>query len=312
MNAESAPLLFVRNLVKIFPLQRPFLWQPGVDLRAVDDVSFDIERGDTMGLVGESGSGKSTIGRAVTMLVPPTSGSIRFEGKEITGLTTAKLRPIRRRFQMVFQDPYASLNPRMRVGVFVAEPLVIHGLMPGPGEREEYVADLFSKVGLDPAFAKRYPHQFSGGQQQRICIARAIALKPSLIIADEPISALDVSIQAQVVNLLQDLQEELDLTYLFISHDLNMVRHICHRVAVIYRGRIVELAKTQELFENPLHPYTRVLLSAISVPDPIVERTRQHILMDPTLDYGEPDSRLIEVSTGHWLAAARCQVDHAH
>ncbi|HJO97399.1 MAG: ATP-binding cassette domain-containing protein [Rhodospirillales bacterium] len=312
MNAEPAPLLSVRNLVKTFPLQHPFLWRPGVDLRAVDDVSFDIERGHTMGLVGESGSGKSTIGRAVTMLVPPTSGSIRFEGAEITGLTTAKLRPVRRRFQMVFQDPYASLNPRMRVGGFVAEPLVIHGLMPGPGEREEYVADLFRKVGLDPAFAKRYPHQFSGGQQQRICIARAIALKPSLIIADEPISALDVSIQAQVVNLLQDLQEELDLTYLFISHDLNMVRHICHRVAVIYRGRIVELAPTRELYENPLHPYTRVLLSAISVPDPLVERTRQHLLMDPTLDYGEPDSRLTEVSTGHWLAAARCAVDHTN
>lgn len=306
MNTEQAPLLSVRNLVKVFPLQRPFLWQPGVDLRAVDDVSFDIERGHTLGLVGESGSGKSTIGRAVTMLVPPTSGSIRFEGKEIAGLTTAKLRPVRRRFQMVFQDPYASLNPRMRVGEFVAEPLVIHGLMPGPGERDEYVAELFHKVGLDPAFAQRYPHQFSGGQQQRICIARAIALKPSLIIADEPISALDVSIQAQVVNLLQDLQEELDLTYLFISHDLNMVRHICHRVAVIYRGRIVELASTGELFENPLHPYTQVLLSAISVPDPVVERTRQHILMDPDLDYGEPDSRLTEVSAGHWLAAARC------
>ncbi|MDP6882969.1 MAG: ATP-binding cassette domain-containing protein [Rhodospirillales bacterium] len=311
MNAEPAPLLSVRNLVKTFPLQRPFLWQPGVDLRAVDDVSFDIERGHTMGLVGESGSGKSTIGRAVTMLVPPTSGSIRFEGEEITGLTTAKLRPVRRRFQMVFQDPYASLNPRMRVGEFVAEPLVIHGLMPERGERDDYVAELFRKVGLDPAFAQRYPHQFSGGQQQRICIARAIALKPSLIIADEPISALDVSIQAQVVNLLQDLQEELDLTYLFISHDLNMVRHICHRVAVIYRGRIVEIASTGQLFENPLHPYTQVLLSAISVPDPVVERTRQHILMDPELDYGEPDSRLTEVSAGHWLATARCEVGQA-
>jgi peptide/nickel transport system ATP-binding protein len=306
MNAEPTPLLSVRNLVKTFPLQHPFLWRPGVDLRAVDDVSFDIEAGHTLGLVGESGSGKSTIGRAVTMLVPPTSGSIRFEGNEITRLTTAKLRPVRRRFQMVFKDPYASLNPRMRVGEFVAEPLVIHGLMPGRGERDEYVSGLFRKVGLDPAFAERYPHQFSGGQQQRICIARAIALKPSLIIADEPISALDVSIQAQVVNLLQDLQEELDLTYLFISHDLNMVRHICHRVAVIYRGRIVEKAPTRELFENPLHPYTRVLLSAISTPDPVAERTRQRILMDPDLDYGEPDSRLTEASAGHWLAAARC------
>ena len=294
-----ANILEVRNLTVEFDVE-------GGVVHAVTDVSYTLGEGETLSIVGESGCGKSTIGRAVTMLVPPTSGSIRFEDEEITGLTTAKLRPIRRRFQMVFQDPYASLNPRMRVGEFVAEPLVIHGLMAGPGERDEYVAGLFRKVGLDPAFAERYPHQFSGGQQQRICIARAIALKPSLIIADELISALDVSIQAQVVNLLQDLQEELDLTYLFISHDLNMVRHICHRVAVIYRGRIVEKAPTRELFENPLHPYTRVLLSAISTADPVVERTRQRILMDPDLDYGEPDSRLTEVSVGHWLAAARC------
>ena len=232
-----ANILEVRNLTVEFDVE-------GGVVHAVTDVSYTLGEGETLGIVGESGCGKSTIGRAVTMLVPPTSGSIRFEDEEITGLTTAKLRPIRRRFQMVFQDPYASLNPRMRVGEFVAEPLVIHGLMAGPGERDEYVAGLFRKVGLDPAFAERYPHQFSGGQQQRICIARAIALKPSLIIADELISALDVSIQAQVVNLLQDLQEELDLTYLFISHDLNMVRHICHRVAVIYRGRIVEKAPT--------------------------------------------------------------------
>lgn len=310
MNTQSAPLLSARNLVKTFPVRRGgYAWRPKVEFRAVDDVSFDIEAGRTLGLVGESGSGKSTIGRAITLLVPPSSGSIRFEGEEITGLNATKQRSVRRRFQMVFQDPYASLNPRMRVGEFVAEPLVIHGLMPQRNERNEFVAELFTKVGLDPRFVDRFPHQFSGGQQQRICIARAISLKPSLIIADEPISALDVSIQAQVVNLLQDLQTELDLTYLFISHDLNMVRHICHRVAVLYRGRIVEIAPTTELFQNPLHPYTQVLLSAISVPDPIVERARQHILMDPTMDYGEPDSRLVEVSSGHWLAAARCETD---
>ena len=306
MNAPQEPLLSVRNLVKSFPMRGGARWWTKTAFRAVDDVSFDIMPGQTLGLVGESGSGKSTIGRAVTLLAPPSSGSIRFEGREITGLTAAEQISVRGRFQMVFQDPNASLNPRMRLGNIVSEPLVIHNVYSNKRERQAYVAELFEKVGLDPHFVDRYPHQFSGGQQQRVCIARALALNPSLIIADEPISALDVSIQAQVVNLLQRLQEEFNLTYLFISHDLNMVRYICHDVAVMYRGRIVEIAPTRELFENPLHPYTRVLLSAISVPDPKIERTRRHLLMDPDFDYGEPVSDMKEVSPGHWLAAGRC------
>ena len=305
MSADDRVLLRVRNLTKVYRGSHRFLSAGADDFKAVDDVSFDIAPSQTLGLVGESGSGKSTVGRAVTMLNPPTAGSVAFEGVDLTACKPERLRLLRKRFQIVFQDPYASLNPRMRVGDFVAEPLLIHDTVRNQDARNEYVAECFRKVGLDPAFMSRYPHQFSGGQRQRICIARAIALKPSFIVADEPISALDVSIQAQVVNLLQDLQQELSLTYLFISHDLSMVRYLCHRVAVLYRGRIVEIADADELFDNPLHPYTRTLLSAIPVPDPVAERGRRRLLMDPATDYSEPDSTLVEVSPGHQLAAAR-------
>jgi peptide/nickel transport system ATP-binding protein len=303
VTAPEGPLLAVRDLVKTYAGGG---WRFGrrsdAGFRAVDRVSFDVDAGRTLGLVGESGSGKSTIGRAVTMLNPPTSGTVRFEGVELTSLPPERLRRTRRRFQIVFQDPYASLNPRMRVGDFVGEPLAIHGLLSGRGERQAHVAECLSKVGLDPSFASRYPHQFSGGQRQRISIARAIVLKPSFIVADEPISALDVSIQAQIINLLLDLQQELSLTYLFISHDLSVVRYFCHRVAVLYRGRIVEMADTEELFENPLHPYTRALLSAIPVPDPDVERGRRRVLMDPSAGYADPEAELVEVSPAHFLA----------
>ena len=304
--AVSLPLLTVRNLSKLYPVRRGLIGRRQT-FAAVSDVSFEISAGETLGLVGEFGSGKSTIGRAVTMLVPPTSGSVTFEGREITELSSRQLQPIRRGMQIIFQDPYAALNPRMRAGEFVAEPLVIHGIMPTRRERADYVAELFRKVGLDPQFASRYPHEFSGGQRQRICIARAIALRPKFIVADEPIAALDVSIQAQVVNLLQDLQAEFGFSYLFISHDLSMIRHLCHRVAVLYRGRIVELADTPSLFSSPRHPYTRILLSAIPIPDPVVERTRVRQLMQPGVDYGEPDSALVEVAPRHWVAARRAK-----
>jgi peptide/nickel transport system ATP-binding protein len=303
-NAE--PLVDVRRLSKQFT-ERGRMWRRQRVHRAVIDASFSIFPGETFGLVGESGSGKSTIGRAVMMLNPPTSGRISFEGHEITGQTTAQLRPVRQRMQIVFQDPYSALNPRMTVGDFVAEPLLIHGVYPDAAERRDHVADLFRQVGLDPTFATRYPHQFSGGQRQRICIARAIALKPRFIVADEPIAALDVSIQAQIVNLFQELQETLGVAYLFISHDLRMIRHLCHRVAVIYKGRIVELAETQELYDNPLHPYTRALLAAVPVPDPKVERTRTHAPMEEARSFEETDSALEQVGPTHYLATSRAR-----
>ena len=304
MTAETT-VLQVRDLTKTYAARGRLLARRGAGNRAVQGVSFAIARGETLGLVGESGSGKSTIGRAILMLDPPSSGSVIFEGDNLTALSTSELRARRRRMQPVFQDPYASLNPRMRIGRFIAEPLVIHGMMANRAARADYVVDLLRRVGLDASFMERYPHQLSGGQRQRVCIARALALKPIFIVADEPISSLDVSIQAQVVNLLMDLQEQLNLTFLMISHDLAIVRYICHRVAVLYRGRIVETAPTEELFRNPLHPYTRVLLAAIPLPDPVREKARPHQLFDPNFDYGEPDSRLVEVSPGHWLAAAR-------
>jgi peptide/nickel transport system ATP-binding protein len=303
--SKTAPLIEVRNLTKEFAERgRGFLGGRRVH-RAVIDASFDVYPGETFGLVGESGSGKTTIGRAVMMLVPPTSGRISFEGAELTRRTPGELRPIRKRMQIVFQDPYAALNPRMNVGDFVAEPLVIHNVYPDAAERRHYVAELFRQVGLEPGFASRYPHQFSGGQRQRICIARAIALKPRFIVADEPIAALDVSIQAQIVNLFQELQETLGVAYLFISHDLRMIRHLCHRVAVIYKGRIVELGDTHELYENPVHPYTRMLLAAVPVPDPKVERARRHATLDGAQSFEETDSRLEPVGPNHFVAASR-------
>ena len=265
-------LLTVRALVKEFSRGRGWWGRPGV-VRAVDGVSFDVESGETFGLVGESGSGKTTTGRCILRLVEPTSGEVWFKDRDVLGLSASELRRARRDMQIVFQDPYSSLNPRMCARQIVEEPLVIHTLGT-KGERRDRVAELFRLVGLDPAHLDRYPHAFSGGQRQRIGLARALALNPTLIVADEPVSALDVSVQAQVVNLLMDLQEQLKLTYLFIAHDLRLVEHLCRRVAVMYRGRILEMGPTAALFSNPAHPYTRALLSAIPVPDPDVRRQR--------------------------------------
>ena len=303
--AHAAPLLAVRNLNKDFADRARLFRRTRSVHRAVIDASFDIAAGETFGLVGESGSGKSTLGRAVMMLDPPTSGSIRFEDDELTGRSRADLRRVRSRMQIVFQDPYSALNPRMTVGDFVAEPLVIHAAYPNAAERRDFLDELFRRVGLDPAFASRYPHQFSGGQRQRLCIARAIALGPRFIVADEPIAALDVSIQAQIVNLFQALQASLGVAYLFISHDLRMIRHLCHRVAVIHQGRIVELAATQELYENPVHPYTRMLLSAVPVPDPKAERARVRIPRGGADEFAESSSDLTAIGPQHWVAASR-------
>ena len=258
----------VRNLVKYFPVENS-----NDVVRAVDDVSFEIIPGETLGLVGESGCGKSTVGRCLLRLVEPTSGEVRFEGKNIVGLPNREMQSLRREMQIIFQDPYASLNPRLSIRSIVSEPLKIHKIG-NKTDQNERVADLLQKVGLDPKYADRYPHEFSGGQRQRIGIARALALNPKLIICDEPVSALDVSVQAQVVNLLQELQDQFCLTYLFISHGLAVVEHISDRVAVMYLGKIVEICRADELYENPLHPYTQALLSAIPIPDPKQKRDR--------------------------------------
>ena len=326
---QRVPLVKVRNLKKHFPINSGLIIQRQVGaVKAVDDISFDVYKGETLGLVGESGCGKSTTGRTVLQLYKPTSGSIEFEGQELTTMKPDELRKMRRRMQMIFQDPFASLNPRMSVGNIIAEPLRVHKVYENKQEMLEFVEDLMQKVGLNPYYVNRYPHEFSGGQRQRIGIARALALRPSFIVADEPISALDVSIQAQVVNLLEDLQSEFNLTYLFIAHDLSMVRHICDRVAVMYLGKIVEFGPIDEVYENPQHPYTHSLLSAVPVPDPDIERNRQRIILTgdvpsparpplgcnfntrcpvavPGICYQEPDPELEEVSPGHWVACHR-------
>jgi oligopeptide transport system ATP-binding protein len=280
----AEPILSVRNLSVHFPLKRGFIVQREVArVRAVDGISFDIYPGETLGLVGESGSGKTTAAKAVIQLRTAGQGSVKFEGQELIGLGTKAMRPVRRKMGMVFQDPYGSLNPRLRAGDIVGEPLKVHGLA---GDRDEYraqVASLLTTVGLSPAMAERYPNEFSGGQRQRLGVARAIAAKPSLLILDEAVSALDVSIQAQILNLLQDLQEQHNLAYLFIAHDLSVVRHISKRVAVMYLGRIVETADSKDLYEKPLHPYTQALLSAIPTPNPIVERSRERIILSGDL-----------------------------
>jgi ABC-type oligopeptide transport system ATPase subunit len=255
------PIVTVEHLVKDFPRRRG-LFRAAPPLRAVDDVSFAIEKGETFGLVGESGSGKTTAGRCILRLIEPTAGKVTFNGRDLLALSPADLRSARREMQIVFQDPWSSLNPRMRVGRIIEEPLVIHGIG-STEERRTRVGELLRMVGLDPAHADKYPHEFSGGQRQRIGIARALALNPSFIVADEPVSSLDVSVQAQIINLLMDLQKALSLTYLFIAHDLRLVRHICARTAVMYRGQIVEMGPTSSLFDRPEHPYTRALLEAI-------------------------------------------------
>jgi oligopeptide transport system ATP-binding protein len=290
------PLVDVSRLVKHFTRGGGLL-HAGTRITAVDDVSFAIEEGETFGLVGESGSGKTTTGRCMLRLIEPSSGEVRFKGENVLQFSRARMRAARRDMQIVFQDPYSSLNPRMRARHIVEEPLIIHRLG-GRKERRRRVEELFALVGLDPAHLERYPREFSGGQRQRIGLARALALNPSFVILDEPVSALDVSIQAQVINLLMDLQQRLQLTYLFIAHDLRLVEHICNRVAVMYLGRIVEMGPTEALFAAPRHPYTRALLSAIPVLDP--DAPRQRIQLDPGLF--DRSATLENVGGGHWVA----------
>lgn len=273
------PLLDVRNLVMHFPLTQGIIFQKKVGaVQAVDGVSLSVKKGETLGLVGESGCGKSTTGRAILQLYKPTAGEVIFNGQDLTKLNSGDMRKMRRHLQMIFQDPYASLNPRMTVGSIVSEPMQIHNLVP-KNQRNQRVQELLQTVGLNPYFANRYPHEFSGGQRQRIGIARALAANPDFIVCDEPVSALDVSIQAQIVNLLEDLQNEFGLTYLFIAHDLSVVRHISDRVAVMYLGKIVELADRNALYDDPLHPYTKALLSAVPIPDPAIEKGRERIIL---------------------------------
>ena len=327
MTESSEILLEVKNLKMYFPVTSGIVFQRKVaELKAVDDVSFSIRRGETLGLVGESGSGKTTTGRCILQLYRPTSGDVIFEGQPLTGLSVGEMRPIRRRMQVIFQDPFGSLDPRMTCGDIIGEPLTVHKLVADKSEYRERVAELLTTVGLNPYMADRYPHEFSGGQRQRIGIARALAMNPSFIVCDEPVSALDVSIQAQVINLLEQLQESLGLTYLFIAHDLSVVRHISDRVAVMYMGHIVEVADRTELYENPLHPYTKALLSAVPIPDPVVEAERDRIVltgevpspMDPPEgcvfhtrcpiaieDCKLEMPQLQEVSREHWVACIR-------
>jgi len=272
-------LLEVKGLKKYFPITQGIIFQRQVGaIKAVDGVDFFIRRGETLGLVGESGCGKSTTGRAILQLHRPTAGEVLFDGQDLVKMGGEQLRRMRRRMQMIFQDPYASLNPRMTVGAIIGEPLEVHGIAKGK-EVKDRVQELLQVVGLNPYFVNRYPHEFSGGQRQRIGVARALAVNPDFIVCDEPISALDVSIQAQIINLLEELQEKFNLTYLFIAHDLSVVRHISNRVAVMYLGKIMELADRDEMYRNPLHPYTKALLSAVPIPDPVVEEKRERIIL---------------------------------
>ena len=277
---DNEVLLEVRNLKMYFPVTSGVFFQRKVaDIKAVDDVSFFIRRGETLGLVGESGCGKTTTGRCILQLYKPTEGDIIFEGEDLNALEGRAMREMRRKVQVIFQDPYGSLNPRMTCGDIVGEPLIVHKLTSSKQEYRNRVTELLQTVGLNPYMADRYPHEFSGGQRQRIGIARALAVNPTFIVCDEPVSALDVSIQAQVINLLEDLQDQFGLTYLFIAHDLSVVRHISDRIAVMYLGHIVEIADRNELYQNPLHPYTRALLSAVPIPDPVVEQHRERIIL---------------------------------
>jgi peptide/nickel transport system ATP-binding protein len=270
---QTGPLLEVKNLRKYFPIRGGIFSRVVANVKAVEDVSFNVQRGEVVGLVGESGSGKTTVGRSILRLIEPTAGEVIFDGVDVTKLSKAHMREYRKRMQIIFQDPFASLNPRMSVGDIIGEAMTIHNLARGK-EREQRVAQLLERVGLSPSHMRRYPHEFSGGQRQRIGIARALAVNPQFIVADEPVSALDVSIQAQVVNLLQDLKEELGLTLLFIAHDLGVVEYISDHVIVMYLGRIMEIAPSKDLYANPIHPYTEALLSAVPIPDPTVKRDR--------------------------------------
>jgi len=300
MMNENDILLEVKNLKKYFPIHAGFFRKKVGDIKAVDDVSFTIRKGETFGLVGESGSGKSTTGRTILKLLEATDGQIIFDGEDITNIRGGKLREYRKNFQMVYQDPYASLNPKMMVGHIVDEP-IRNFTKKKHSELEDEVKELLQRVGLKASDYYKYPHEFSGGQRQRIGIARALALKPKLIIADEPVSALDVSIQAQVINLLKELQEEFGLTYLFIAHDLAVVKYLSDRIGVMKDGNLVEMAPSNELYENPIHPYTKSLLSAILSPDPEVERERKRMKYDPSIHPKNEELSLREVKPGHWV-----------
>lgn len=280
MLTQNSALVEVRGLRKHFPVFRGLIARRVVGwVKAVDDVSFFIRRGETLGLVGESGCGKTTAGRCILQLDRPTAGEVFFAGQDLARMSDAELRPLRRKMQIVFQDPYSSLNPRMTIGQIIGEPILVHRIAPNGGECRNRVEELLQVVGLNPLMAGRYPHELSGGQRQRVGVARALALEPEFIVCDEPVSALDVSIQAQIINLLEELQERFSLTYLFIAHDLSVVRHISDRIAVMYLGKVVEIAGRQELYENPLHPYTKALLSAVPIPDPTVEAKRKPMVL---------------------------------
>ena len=323
-GAASETLVSVRGLRKYFPVLEGLLIKRVVaDVKAVDDVSFEIRRGETLGLVGESGCGKTTIGRCLLRLEKPTAGSILYQGEDLAAMSDEGLKAIRQKIQVIFQDPFSSLNPRMKIGQILSEPMRVHGLHATAAERRDRVDELLRVCGLNPKFIDRYPHEMSGGQRQRVGIARALALNPEFIVCDEAVSALDVSIQAQIINLLEKLREEFGLTYLFIAHDLSVVRHLCHRVAVMYLGKLAEVADCDELYDNPMHPYTRALLSAVPVPDPVVEAERRHRVIQgevpspinppsgcvfhPRCEYavsrcqaGVPEQR--ELRPAHWVA----------
>ncbi|MGI5349046.1 ABC transporter ATP-binding protein [Streptomyces sp. CA-250714] len=309
-RAGREAILEVRDLVKHFPLTRGIVFKRQIGaVRAVDGVSFDLRKGETLGIVGESGCGKSTVAKLVTHLEQPTAGTIRYKGDDITRLSGRALKAVRRNIQMVFQDPYTSLNPRMTVGDIVGEPFDIHPEVAPKGDRRRKVQELLDVVGLNPEYVNRYPHQFSGGQRQRIGIARGLALRPEIIVADEPVSALDVSVQAQVVNLMDQLQDEFGLSYIFIAHDLSIVRHISDRVAVMYLGKIVEIGTETEIYEHPTHPYTQALLSAVPVPDPETEEGRERIVLEGDVPSPADPPSGCHFRTRCWKAQQRCAVE---